>query len=196
MEPVTVPPHRGRSVFLIPGRVVFSTLLFFLCGLGLLLPASPSPAEEKGMILAGSGIRYPEGFDQNTVGEVRGKAYRYGESESGPVRFELDAEKETYTVLASPVWYQKDLGRKLSDGTEVRVRGSKTLGKDGNLYIIAQEITILPNGETLAFRSEDGTPLWKGPRMEPRGLQGGFGSPSRGMGGMGSGPGGSGRGRK
>ncbi len=179
-----------------PGRVALATLLFLLCGLALLLAVNPSRAEEEEMVLAGSGIRYPGGFDRNTVGEVRGKAYRYGQPESGPVRFELDAEKEIYTVLVSPAWYQKDLGEKIADGTEVRVRGSKSLGKDGKLYIIAQEIKILPSGEILAFRSEDGTPLWKGPRMGPMGPQGGFGSPSRGQGGMGGGPGGPGRGRR
>ena len=193
MEPVTVRPHRGREIFIVPGRVGFPALLFFLCWMGLLLAVNPSQAEEKDTVLAGSGILYPGGFDPNTAGEVRGKAYGYQQPESGPVLFHLDSEKETYTVLASPASYQQDLGGKIPDGTEVRVRGSKTLGKDGKLYIIAQEIKILPSGETLAFRSEDGTPLWKGPRMGP---QGGFGSPSRGMGGMGSGPGGSGRGKR
>ena len=196
MEPDTVHPQRGRLVFAALSRVVSPTLLFFLCWMGLLLAVNSSQAEERDIVLPESGIHYPGGFDPNTVGEVRGKAYGYWVPESGPVRFQLDSGKEYYTVLGSPAWYRRDLGSKITDGTEVQVRGSKSLGKDGKLYIIAQEIKILPSGETMAFRNEDGSPLWNGSRLGPTGTQGGFGSPSRGMGGMGSGPGGSGRGRR
>ena len=183
--------HSGKKVVAAPSRVVFPTLLFFFCWMGLLLAADSSRAEEKDMVLPESGIHYPGGFDPNTVGEVRGKAYGYFQPESGPVRFQLISTKENYTILVSPAWYQKDLGGKISDGTEVRVQGSKSLGKDGKLYIIAQQIKILLSGETMAFRNEDGSPLWKGSTGTP----GGFGSPSRGTGGMGSG-GGTGRGRR
>ena len=183
--------QRSRLFLAALSRVVFPALLFFLCWMGILLAVDPSQAEEKDIVLPESGIHYPGGFDPNTVGEVHGKAYGYLQPESGPVRFQLMSTRETYTILVSPAWYQKDLENKISDGTEVRVQGSKSLGKDGQLYIIAQKIKIFPSGETLAFRSEDGSPLWKG----AMGTGGGFGSPSRGMGGMGSG-GGRGRGRR
>lgn len=192
MERGMVHPQRGRLFLAALSRVDLPALLFFLCWMGILLAVDPSQAEEKDIVLPESGIHYPGGFDPNTVGEVHGKASGYSQPESGPVRFQLISTKETYIVLVSPVWYRRDLGSKIPDGTEVQVRGSKSLGKDGKLYIIAQKIKIFPSGETLAFRSEDGSPLWKG----AMGTQGGFGSPSRGMGGMGSGPGGSGRGRR
>jgi hypothetical protein len=183
MEPGMERPHRGKQVIAAPSRAAFSALLFLLCWMAFLLAVDPVQAEEKDMVLPESGIHYPGGFDPNTVGEVLGKAHGYFQPESGPVRFQLISTKETYTILVSPAWYQRDLEKKISDGTEVRVQGSKSLGKDGKLYIIAQKIKILSSGETMAFRNEDGYPLWKGSTGTP----GGFGSPSRGMGGMGRG---------
>jgi hypothetical protein len=160
-----------------------------------LLVVQQAHAEEKEGVLPESGIRYPGGFDPNTVGKVEGKAHGCFQPKSGPVRFQVVSGRETYTVLVSPAWYWKDLGAKVSDGTQVRVRGSKSLGRDGELYIIAQEIQILPSGQSLVFRSEDGFPLWKGSRRKTMGTHRGFGSSQRGMGGTRGGSGGMGRGR-
>ena len=169
-------------------------LALSILSLTLLFFPLAARGQEKDTLIGESGIHYPGGFDPNTVGEVRGKAYGYVQSESGPVRFYVDSGKERYTVIASPLWYWKDYGASISDGTEIRVQGSKSLGKDGNLYIIAQEIRILSSGKTLVFRDEKGSPLWRGPRTGAGGPQGGFGSPQRGMGGGGAG--GAGRGRR
>jgi hypothetical protein len=192
-EPDTAHLRRGKVFLATLSRAALSALLFFICcGLPLLVLKS-AQAEEKDVVLPESGIHYPGGFDQNTVGEVQGKAYGYLQPEKGPVQFRVVSEKETYIVLVAPRWYWNELGGKITDGTEVRVHGSKSLGKDGNLYIIAQEMRIIPSGKAMVFRDEDGFPLWKGPKA---GTQGGFGSSQRGMGGMGSGPGGMGRGRR
>jgi hypothetical protein len=99
---------------------------------------------------------------------------------------------ETYTVLASPKWFWKDLNAELPDGAEIRVRGSKTLGRDANLYFIAQMIRMGSSGRPMDLRDDGGSPLWKGPKTGGMGAPGGFGSPMRGGGGMGSGPGGMG----
>jgi len=155
--------------------------------------ARPVWAQEKDTVLAESGIHYPGGFDPNTIGEVRGKAFDPLTPTSGPVQFRLASERETYIVLASPKWYWNDLRVNLSEGTEVRVRGSKSLGKDGKLYIIAQELQILPDGKPLAFRGEDGYPIWKRAAAGSTGGRGGAGSFQRGMG---SGAGGMGRGKR
>ena len=149
-------------------------------------------AGEEEASLPGSGIRYPDGYDSNTVGEVRGTAHDLLQPERGPVRFRLASERETYTVLASPRWYWNDVGASVTDGTEIRVWGSKSLGRDGNLYIIAQEIEILPDGKELVFRSDDGAPLWRGTGMGKGRGRGGYGT-SHGPGGPG-GVGGRGRG--
>lgn len=143
-----------------------------------------SYAEEKDTILSGSGIVYPGGYDLNTVGDIQGKISGLVIPESGPVQLTLIGEKETYIILASPGWYWKDKNITLSEGTEVSVRGSKSLGKDGKLYIIAQEIRITGSKKTLAFRNESGKALWSSGSQTGRtgSKSGGFGSSSGGSG--------------
>jgi hypothetical protein len=182
MEPGMVHPHRDRSSFFSYGRAALAALLL-LSGCALMLPFEmPAEAAEKDKVLEESGIRYPEGFDLNTVGRIQGKVFGFFEPENGPVRFYLSSKRETYTVIISPKWYWNDLGVKITDGEEVSVLGSKSLGKDNNLYIIAQEIRLLNTGQSLVFRGSNGSPLWKGPRI---GAQGGLGSPLRSRGGVG-----------
>jgi hypothetical protein len=165
-------------------------LFFFSVLVGSLL------AEERGFIFGDSGIHYPGGFDPNTVGAVQGKAYHFIRPESGPVNFQLSAGQETFTVMASPAWYWNDSQLKVSDGTEVLVRGSKSYGKDGRLYIVAQDIRFPATNQAVSFRDPNGTPLWKGSGRSLGGGSGGFGSPSGGKGGFGGGFGGGGRGRR
>lgn len=175
------------------GRTRLSVSIFLFLLTAFLSPAlETAQAQESDTVLEGSGIRYPGGFDPNTVGEVRGNAYGLSVPERGPVRFRLETGRETYTVLASPKWFWKDLNAELPDGAEIRVRGSKTLGQDSNLYIIAQRIRIGSSGRPMDLRGGDGSPLWRGPKAGGMGTPGGFGSPMQGGGGMGSGPGGMG----
>jgi hypothetical protein len=183
----------GKIPFLNRSRMVQAFLLLFPLGVSILFLPWTAEAQEKDIVLPESGIHYPGGFDPNTVGEVRGKVHGLSQPAGGPIQFRLDSGRETYTVMASPQWYWNDLGAKVSDGTEVRVRGSKSMGKDGNLYLIAQEMKILSTGKTYAFRDDDGYAFWKGPRAGAQGSRGGFGSPQKGIGG---GPGGMGKGRR
>ncbi len=189
----SAPVRTGCLTILKIGRAELpALLLLFLLTIFLPPTLETVQAQEGDTVLEGSGIRYPGGFDPNTVGDVRGKAYGLSVPERGPVQFRLQTGKETYTVLASPKWFWKDLNAELPDGTEIRVRGSKTLGQDANLYIIAQRIRIGSSGRSMGLRDDDGFPLWKGPKAGGMGTPGGFGSPMRGGGGMGSGPGGMG----
>ena len=155
------------------------------------IAASPgnAVAQDSDTVLPGSGIRYPGGFDPNTVGEVRGKAEGLLRPERGPVGFRLDSGRESYIVIASPAWYWDDLGVEVREGMPVRVLGSKSLGRDGRLYIVAQEVEVEGTGKSLAFRDAGGHPLWKGPVGPGAGRGGGMGGPMGGMGGMGGGPG-------
>ena len=141
-----------------------------------------SYAQDRDMILPGSGIIYPGGYDPNTVGEVQGRINGVVIPESGPVRITLITDKETYTVLASPGWFWRDMNVTNPEGMDVNVHGSKTVGIDGNLYIIAQEIKMIRSKKSLIFRSESGKALWGGRsqtgRTNTRG--GGFGPPSGG----------------
>ena len=176
--------------FFLQTRVVSTVLLFLVFFLVPLFAVQQAEAEENEQVLPESGIHYPGGFDPNTVGTVEGRVSEYCQPKRGPVRFQLESRRETYTVLASPAWYWNDLGADIPDGTSVRVRGSKSLGKDGKLYIIAQEMNILSSEQSLVFRSKDGFPLWKGSRRGATGGRRGYGSSQGGMGGMSRGTGG------
>jgi len=185
----------GRAKDTGHGGAAWSALLpGFLCALLLLPAVGTALAAGNGTVLEGSGIRYPEGYDPNTVGEVRGTAHGVYRPDRGPMRFRLESGKEAYTVLVSPPWYWEDLRTEIPDGAEVSVLGSKTLGRDLRMYIIAQEIHVVSSGRVWAFRDEKGFPLWKvqGGGM---GVGGGSGSPML-RGGGGKGPAGTGgRGR-
>lgn len=188
---VTARPQIGRKQSVEtgrPGLAVLSVIAFMLI---LVFPSMTLAVEEKDIVLSESGIHYPGGFDVNTVGDVQGNASGIHVSERGPVRFQVSTGRDTFTVLASPPWYWQDIGGNTIEGKRVQVRGSKTLGKDGNLYIIAQDVRIIDSGKILTFRDESGFPHWRGGQM---GGRGGFGSPMRGDGaGRGAGAGGRGR---
>lgn len=181
-------------------------IIFLILIVACLCPANPltriSYAQDRDMVLPGSGIIYPRGYDPNTVGEVQGRISGVAIPESGPVRITLIADKETYTVLASPGWFWRDMDIANPEGMDANVRGSKTVGIDGNLYIIAQEIKMVGSKKRLIFRSESGKALWSGrPQTRRTNVRGGGSerSPS-GSGPSSGGPGrdssGMGRGRR
>ena len=184
----------SRKVPLLRGAVLLALPLLF-CATAFLPPVlRTAHAEDGDVVLQGSGVRYPGGFDPNTVGEVQGKAYGITQPQNGPVRFRLESGNDTYTVLAFSGWYWKDLNAQLPDGSNVVVRGSKTLGSDMQLYVVAQKIRLLDSGRSLVLRDGAGKPLWKGQAGGASGTQGGFmggsGSMGGGFGGMGGGMGG------
>ncbi|MDY6990446.1 MAG: hypothetical protein SWQ30_20585 [Thermodesulfobacteriota bacterium] len=171
----------SRNRTAIHSRAALAALLCLCFWAACFFPVPWAAAQEE-TVLPESGIRYPGGFDSNTVGEVQGKVRELVVPERGPVSFKLTGERETYRVLSGPAWYWGDVSEEIADGTEVRVRGSKSLGKDGNLYMVAQEIDIVASGKSMVFRSEHGSPVWKGSRRRGAGKAGGFGS-SMGRGG-------------
>jgi hypothetical protein len=165
-------------------------LLLMLWNIFFLFHPQFSHAQDKDIVLPDSGIHYPGGFDTNTVGVVKGKIYAVSQQGGGPVQFRLDSKREKYFIIISPLWYWKDLGANIPDGTEIKIRGSKSLGKDGNLYIVAQEMEVLSTGKIYAFRGDDGYPLWRGGRSGARGASGVSGFQNRfdrGMNGRGKG---------
>jgi hypothetical protein len=78
------------------------------------------------------------------------------------VRFVVAGERERWVVLASPAWFWKSAKRRLQSGDAVTVRGSKTLGADGTLYLVAREIQHAGDAPVLVLRDRRGTPLWSG----------------------------------
>ena len=146
---------------------MFSPLLPpLLCLLAVtaLSPTAAGRAQEKEpeMTLPACGIRYPEGYDPNTVGVVEGRVASLGHPEQGPVSFRLEAAGETFTVFAAPAWFWDDRKIKIGNGDRVRVKGSKTMGADGNLYLVAQEITIAGAANPVILRDIQGKPAWSG----------------------------------
>jgi hypothetical protein len=159
-------------------------VLAFLAALAA-LPLGRAWAAESDPIFAECGIRYPDGFDVNTLADVRGRVVRVEHPDKGPVRFEVDTGTDRYTVLTSPRWYWDDMKPAVSPGDEVLVRGSKSLGTNGRLYVVAEEVRAA--GRTVVFRATDGAPLWTGNRAT--GASGGARSGSPGGFGMGGGAG-------
>jgi hypothetical protein len=167
MEQATVAPHRIRMRSF-TGRVLTGALFSaFLC-LALL---SPALASEKSQAFERSGIHFPGGFDLNTVGELKGSIAGLNRPVgSGPVILNLETTWEKYAVVTCPPWYWDELKVKITVGEEIHVIGSKSLGKDANLYIIAQEIQLVTQGKSITLRDKSGTPVWNGPhgKTDPR----------------------------
>ena len=168
-------------------RSFFRALLAAFVALGSVF-APPARSAEQNEVLEGCGIRFPGGFDVNTLGELWGRASRLEQPSKGPVRFRLDTDADSYTVLAAPAWYWRELKLDVPDGIELVVRGSKTVGTDGSLYVVAQEVRVATTGQVVALRDRTGGPLWiggRGPgqrngRARMGGTTGGMGGQMRG----------------
>lgn len=137
---------------------------FFLAVVILLTPTAAALAQEMEpeTTLPACGIRYPGGYDPNTVGVVEGRVAAFTRPERGPVSFQLEAAGETYTVFVAPVWFLEDQMIRIEKGDQVRVKGSKTMGADGNLYLVAQELTVPGTATPIILRDVLGKPSWSG----------------------------------
>jgi hypothetical protein len=157
MEHATVAQYRAKMRSF-TCRVLTGTLLsFLLC----FVTTSLAGAVEQVKTFEESGIHFPGGFDLNTVGELNGKITSLNRpAGSGPVILNLETVWEKYAIVTCPPWYWDELKVKVSVGEAVQVIGSKSLGKDSNLYIIAQEIHFVGQGKIIILRSKAGTPLW------------------------------------
>ncbi|HBO69925.1 MAG TPA: hypothetical protein DD658_07255 [Deltaproteobacteria bacterium] len=164
------------------GAVRAALLLLAVWVTAFPLPLGKAHAGDPDTVLPGSGILYPGGFDPNTVGEVRGRAYGLQRPDTGPVRFRLESGNGTYVVIASPGWFWDDLNVQIPEGTEIRVLGSKSLGRDGRLYIVAQEVEVPGARRSLSLRDDGGHPLWKSADRGGTGRGGGMGGMGSGMG--------------
>lgn len=164
------------------GTVGFAFLVLLLVVTGSLLASRNAGAEEiRESVLPGCGIAYPGGYDVNTVGSMRGKLLAIEVPEDGPVRFLLASEGERWVVLTSPAWFWRMTEMQLAPGDSVVVRGSKTLGADGTLYLIAQEIRLPESGSAVLVRDRRGAPLWGGGNRGG-GISGGVRGDGRGEG--------------
>ncbi len=113
-------------------------------------------------VLPGCGICYPGGYDDNTVGEVQGTILDVQAPAQGPVRLVVAGEREQWVVLAAPLGLLESMALHLAPGAAVTVRGSKNLGADGRLYLVAREIRAAGGKPGVVLRDCRGTPLWSG----------------------------------
>lgn len=164
------------------GTVGFVSLALLFSGafgpFGASAAAAPAIRES---VLPGCGIAYPGGYDVNTVGSVRGKLLEIQAPEEGPVRFVVATEGERWVVLTSPAWFWNMSELRLAPGDIVTVQGSKTLGADGTLYLIAQEIRTPGYAGVVLLRDRRGAPLW-GAGNRGGGMPGGGRGDGRGLG--------------
>lgn len=126
---------------------------------------------ERDQVLPGCGICYPGGYDINTVGDVRGTVLELQTPAEGPVRLVVAGERERWIVLASPTWFWMTAEPRPVKGDLVTVRGSKSLGADGVLYLVAREIRPQRSETAVLLRDRRGVPLWGGGRRS-RGRRG------------------------
>jgi len=162
------------------GTISLASLAFlFLVMVSPLGISSASAQENREPVLPGCGIAFPAGYDINTVGQVQGKFSELQVPAEGPVRFIVVGEGERWVVLASPAWFWKMSELRFVPGDIVTVQGSKALGADGTLYLIAQEIRPPGTGAAVVLRDRRGAPLWRsdgsGGRMPGGGHGGGMG---------------------
>jgi len=167
-------PKGGKRTFTNRVGVSLMTLLLPIFGLVALFVLTPTVAvraqeKEPEVTLPACGIRYPGGFDSNTVGVVEGRAGSFFYPEQGPVSFRLETAGDIYTVLTGPAWFLKRQQLEIRDGDHVLVKGSKSMGTDGNLYLVAQEITVSGSGKPMILRDASGIPAWSG---RGRGMRG------------------------
>ena len=149
----------------IRGKAGLVPLVFLLALAGALAdPRSASAGGDRDQVLPGCGICYPGGYDINTVGDVQGTILELQTPAEGPVRLVVVGERERWIVLASPTWFWMSVQPRPVRGDLVTVRGSKSLGADGSLYLVAREIRQ-PRSETaVVLRDRRGIPLWGGGR--------------------------------
>jgi hypothetical protein len=131
------------------------------------LPASAAGLHATGeeeTILPGSGIHYPGGYDPNSAAVVDGKIEAIHWPCCGPVSLTLATPRDRFTVLTAPASHWTEAGLTLTSGMAVRVTGSKAMGRDGKLYLVASEVIVASTGAVIPFRDAGGNPRWKCPK--------------------------------
>jgi hypothetical protein len=136
--------------------------LAFIFALAVSLPWARTAGAQQSCdrVLPGCGICYPGGFDVNTVGRVQVTLVDLEVPDEGPVRLTVAGEGERWVVLASPGWFWRMADVRPAPGDILTVQGSKTLGADGTLYVVAQEIRFPGHGAAVVLRDRRGIPLW------------------------------------
>lgn len=113
-----------------------------------------------------------EGYDENTEISVKGTVTEIMSEIRGPVILKLRTDKKVYNVVTAPRWFLSRQDLTFQTGAELEVTGSKYLGRDGILYLIAMQIKSPATGKTLQLRElrdKMCRPLWKKQGMGEKG---------------------------
>lgn len=103
----------------------------------------------------------PEGYDENTEVTLRGTV-RDVLRMRGPVVLRMAFQDRVYNVVTAPPWFLMRENISFQQGDELEVTGSKTYGKDGQIYIVARRLKELKTGREFPLRNGLCYPLWRG----------------------------------
>jgi hypothetical protein len=123
-----------------------------------------------------------EGYDENTEIRIKGVVTENIVRPRGPVVVRVRSGNREYRVVTGPQRYLLQEGFEFKPGDQWKVTGSKLIGRDGSIYIIARKIRNVSSGKTLQLRDTSLIPLWRGGphRMGPHHMGLPPGEPRRG----------------
>ncbi len=125
------------------------TWIFILCTFTVMTIVAQAAAQETG-------------YDENTEVTVIGKVVNpHANSYLGLECFKIKVCGHLYRVLTAPSWFITGLGFNLKKGQKAKIVGSKFYGCDGQVYIMARYIRMMPHGITVVFRDQDCRPVWR-----------------------------------
>ena len=105
-----------------------------------------------------------EGYDENTEITVSGTILEITHHMRGPVIVRLSSRGRVYNIKTAPLWYLAKENITFVTGAQIEVMGSKYVGTDGNLYLMARQIKDPATGQTFVMRDSACRPLWWGDR--------------------------------
>ena len=109
-----------------------------------------------------SGLNVAAGFDVNTITTITGTVMTLPErkGQEQHTLMSIAAPQGTVTIVLGPWEYWEKQTIKITKNQDMTITGSLAQGKDGAIYVFAQRLDNLSNGETVTLRSETGAPLW------------------------------------
>lgn len=109
-----------------------------------------------------SGLDVTAGFDVNTVTTAVGTVLSLPErtDQEQHTVMTVATPQGVVTVVLGPWWYWEKQAITVAKNQDVTVTGSVAQGKDGVLYLFAQQLENRSTSETVTLRSETGKPLW------------------------------------
>ena len=105
-----------------------------------------------------------EGYDENTEINVSGTILEITPHTRGPVIVRLSSKGRVYNIKTAPLWYLAKENITFVTGAQIEVMGSKYVGTDGNLYLMARQIKDPTTGQIIMMRDSACRPLWWGDR--------------------------------